>query len=119
MNISPPRALTALQWVTGITVLVESSLLLSPVNAARTALHSGVPYWLLQTLAAAEITAAVLFLVPATVVAGGRALLAVFAVAALIHFAHGQYNLGVLAVYAAAVLAVIADRQSRRATRRA
>jgi hypothetical protein len=119
MNISPPRALTAVQWVTGIAVLVQSSLLLSPANAARTALHSGVPHWLPQMLAAAEITAAVLFLIPATVVAGGRALLAVFAVAALIHFAHGQHDGGVLAVYAAAVLAVVADRQSGRAARRA
>jgi hypothetical protein len=119
MNVSRGRALKALQWVVGLTVLVQSCLLLASGNADLAALHGGVPHRVPQTLAAAEITAAVLFLIPRTVVAGGRGLLAMFAVAALIHFAHRQYNVGVLAVYAAAVLAVVADRQSGRVSRRA
>ena len=57
-----------------------------------------------------------LFLVPATLVAGGCALLAIFGVAAILHVAHGQYHIGVLAVYAAAVAAVVTGAEARNAT---
>lgn len=51
-----------------------------------------------------EILAAVLFLVPYTARAGSYLLLVIFALAAVVHVLHGQYNVGGLVVYAAAVI---------------
>jgi hypothetical protein len=106
-------ALTLLRWVTAVVLLIESGLLLVPGHAARAAAHGGTPQWVPLALTSVEIVAAILFLVPGTVLVGGRTLLAVFAVAALIHVLHGQFHIEVLAVYAAAVLAVITAAQPR------
>jgi hypothetical protein len=116
MTIAHRRALAGLRWVTGAVVLAESSRLLTPGYAARAAGPAGIPQRLPLALAVAEILAAMLFLVPATLVAGGRALLAIFGAGAIVHVAHGQYHIGVLAVYAAAVAAVITGAQARNAT---
>ena len=58
--------------------------------------------------------AAVLFLVPITTVVGAWLLLLVFAGAILLHVLHGQYEVGGLLVYSAAVYVVLAFRDSRR-----
>jgi hypothetical protein len=75
-----------------------------------TQLH-GDPHHALLLLGLAELAAAVLFLIPRTVRLGGFALIAVFAVAALLHVLHGEYSVGFLAVYGAAALAVVANRR--------
>lgn len=79
-------------------------------EAGRHFASTGIPAWLRPALAWPEIVAALLFLIPITVVAGGYFLLAVFAVAAVLHLLHGQYCIGVLVVYATAVLVVLAYR---------
>jgi len=68
---------------------------------------SGPTHHALLLLGVAELAAAILFLVPATMRVGGLALIAVFVLAALFHVLHGEYSIGFLAVYCAAALAVI------------
>jgi Ca2+/Na+ antiporter len=61
-------------------------------------------------LAWAEIAAAILFLVPLTTLLGGYLLLAIFFLAALLHILRGEFDIGVLLVYAMAVLLSMAYR---------
>jgi hypothetical protein len=61
----------------------------------------------LLMLGIAEMAAAILFLIPRTMWFGGIGLMVVFAVAALFHVLHGDYNIGNLAVYAAAAFTVL------------
>ena len=68
--------------------------------------------WSVPILGGAEIIAAILFLIPPTRTIGGRALLAIFVAAALIHILHGQPDVGNLLIYGAAVYAVLAARPS-------
>ena len=44
---------------------------------------------------------AILLLIPPTVVRGGWLLIAIFALAVIVHLLHGMYNVGNLAIYAA------------------
>ena len=103
-------AVPLLQWSVGLVVMLESLKLAFAPEAGRHFARTGLPAWLRPALAWPEIVAALLFLIPLTVVAGGYFLLAVFAVAAVLHLLHGQYDIGVLVVYATAVLAVLAYR---------
>jgi len=64
-------------------------------------------------LAWAEMIAAVIFLIPRTVVVGGRMLLGVLAFAILVHLLHGWYDVGALLVYAAGTWAVMASNHAR------
>ena len=59
----------------------------------------------------AELGAAVLFLIPPTVLIGGYSLLGVFAAAGLVHILHGQLNIGTLVGDAIAVLLVLNTRE--------
>ena len=107
-------AIPALQWSVGLVVLAESLRLAFGPEASRHFAGTGMPTWLRPALAWPEIVAALLFLIPLTVVAGGYFLLVVFAFAAILHLLHGQYDIGALLVYAMAVLVVMAYRSSAR-----
>lgn len=97
-------AFTLLRWSlagvlgTGGALLVASSL------------HGGHAAPLI-VLGAAELVAAVLFVVPRTLRAGGLALLAVLAAAAVLHVAIGEGPPISFVVYAAAIWAVMAERR--------
>jgi len=67
-----------------------------------------LPLVLLEIIAVAEAAGAVLFVIPRTKQLGGHGLLAVIALAALVHLLHGQYGIANLALYAAAVGVVLA-----------
>jgi hypothetical protein len=69
--------------------------------------------WIRPLLAGGEIVAAILFLVPLTTIVGSYLLLVVFFVAALVHILHGQFDVGVLAVYSMAVLVSMAHRNAK------
>ena len=69
---------------------------------------SGCPESIAPVLGGVEIGAAVVFLVPKLRRIGGYALLAVFAIAAVLHILHGQFDIGPLLVYNAAVLVCVA-----------
>jgi len=103
-------AITILTWVVGLVVLFESWRTVVWARANLYAAHvHGVHPLIALWLAVPEIVAAILFLIRPTRRLGGYALLAIFALAILVHALHGQWNFGVLLVYAAAVWVALAD----------
>ena len=106
-------AILLLQWTVGVIVAAESALFAFSASTARHLAHMGLPTWIGPALGGIELVAALLFLLPAASRIGGLALLAIFAAAIALHFLHGEYNVGALVVYAAAVWAVLAARQNR------
>ena len=100
-------AMLGLQWSLGVVVFAEAAMLVFSGHA-HAAHQFAVPSAVLMALALAEMLAAVLFLIPRTVVTGGMALMVIFALAMLIHILHRQTNVGGLVVYTAAAWAVVA-----------
>jgi len=105
------RALTLLRWTVGIVIGIEAALFLFTPGQARAFSHSGMPGFVRIVLGGAELAGAALFLVPATLAWGGWCLIATFLLAAAVHVLHGQPNVGNLVIYAAAVFAVLAQRE--------
>jgi hypothetical protein len=99
----------------GLVVILESFLFIFSSPAAHFLAKAGLPSWIQPVLGGTEILAAVLFLVPLTVAIGGYLLLIIFAFAILLYVLHGQYQVGALFVYAAAVIACMAHPQNRKA----
>jgi hypothetical protein len=113
MNIKArSRAVFGLQWIVGLVVIVESLRLAFEPAAARHFAKAGMPLWMRPALAWTEIAAAILFLVPFTTLLGGYGLLLIFFLAALLHILHGEFDIGVLLVYAMAVVVTMAYRSS-------
>lgn len=111
MNIrSRARAVLGLQWIVGLVLIVESLRFAFESSAARHFARTGMPLWMRPTLACTEIGAAILFLVPFTTLLGGYLLLMIFFLAALLHILHGEFDIGVLLVYAMAVLVTMVYR---------
>jgi uncharacterized membrane protein YphA (DoxX/SURF4 family) len=104
-----------LRWTLGIVVLLASIEFVFLASAAHFLAKTGLPSWVQPFLGGAEIVAAILFLVPYTARAGSYLLLAVFAFAAVVHFLHGQYDVGNLVVYAAAVFVCMTPQENTRA----
>jgi len=102
-------AVTLLRLVLGTNVLFESLLLIVSEPEAATIAHHALPKVVRLGLGWGEVVAAILFLLPPTVRPGSVFLLCVFAVAILIHAAHGQFQVGALVTYAAAVLVVFSE----------
>lgn len=103
-------AILLLHWTVGIIVAAESALFALSASTARHLSHMGLPAWIGPALGGIELVAALLFLSPAASRIGGLALLVVFAAAILLHFLHGEYNVGALIVYGAAVWTVLKVR---------
>jgi uncharacterized membrane protein YphA (DoxX/SURF4 family) len=103
----------ALQWAVGPVVLIEAlHFALSPATAAHFA-RSGLPLWIRPALGWVEAAAAILFLLPAAARVGGCGLLLTFAAAVAIHVHLGEYGIGALIVYTAAVVVCITDRPGK------
>lgn len=102
-----PAALLVLKWVLGLVILAEAAHFALSSGAGLAFAKTGLPHLIRPILAWTEIVAAVLFLVPHTAVAGGRLLILVLAVAIVVHFLHGWFDVGALAVYAASAWAVV------------
>jgi hypothetical protein len=113
---SPTRRLTnaisILHWSVGLVILIESCLFVFSASRVHDFAQSGMPHLIRPVLGGAEIIAVLLFLIPPTRTIGGYALLVIFTLAALIHIAHGQPDVGGLVVYAAAVYTVVAAYKS-------
>ena len=103
-------ALTALQWTLGVVILIEAVLFLMP-SAGHDFGRTHMPYAVREVLGWGEVVGAVLFLIPRTIVSGGWLLVIIFALAMIVHLLHGMWNVGNLAIYAAAAWAVIENRQ--------
>jgi uncharacterized membrane protein YphA (DoxX/SURF4 family) len=106
-------AILLLHWTVGVIVAVESALFALSSSTARHLAHIGLPTWIGPALGGIELVAALLFLLPAASRVGGLVLLVIFTVAIVLHFFHGEYNVGALIVYAAAVWAVLATQRNR------
>jgi len=104
-------ALTALQWTLGVVILIEAALFLMP-SARHEFGRTHMPNAVRDVLGWGEIIGAVLFLIPRTIVSGGWLLVIIFGFAIIVHWLHGMWNIGNLAIYAAAAWAVIENRQT-------
>jgi hypothetical protein len=92
-----------LRWTVGLVVLWESYQFGFSEAATRHLQRMGLPQWVAPALGGAEIVAAIVFLVPKLDRIGGYSLLVIFTAAATIHVLHGQFEIGPLLVYGAAV----------------
>jgi len=98
-------ALSILQWTLGIVILIEAVLFVLP-SAAHDFARTHMPGFIRLMLGWGEIIGCILLLIPKTAIRGAWLLVAVFIFAILIHLLHGAYNVGNLAIYTAAALAV-------------
>ena len=103
-------ARTGLQYSLGLVLIYESLRLALAHGAAQAFQQTHLPQWFRLAIALVELLGAILFIIPPTVVAGGRLLLATFLVAAVVHLLHGQPDVGFLVIYAMAVLTVTTER---------
>ena len=97
--------LIALRWTLGIVILIEAVMFVLP-GAAHDFARSHMPAFVRMVLGWGEIAGSILMLIPRTKISGAWLLLAVFVMAILIHLLHGMYNVGNLAIYAAAAFAI-------------
>ena len=112
-NTSENRSMTALRWTLGLVIAAES--ILTAWNAypeIHAGGHRGLHAWVRLILGSAEAVGAILFLLPATLLAGGWILLAVFVFALLFHVLQGQFFVGDLLIYAMATIACMAHAQA-------
>ena len=103
-------AIPILHGAAGLVVLWQSY---QTFHLAYTKLHdsghAGALAGVRLVLSGSEMIAAVLFLIPLTTVVGGYLLLAIFALAIIIHALHGDFSgMETLIVYGAAVLVSVA-----------
>jgi len=111
--VKQPSILKLLHWALGLLLVAESALFVFSPTEAKAFSHSGMPPALRLIIGIGELAAALLFLIPPTLLVGGYLLLAVFAVAGLVHILHGQLNIGMLVGYAIAVLLVLNTRERK------
>jgi hypothetical protein len=97
--------LTVLQWTLGIVILIEAVLFVLP-GAAHDFARTHMPDFIRLILGFGEIVGCILLLIPKSATRGAWLLLAVFVMAIVIHLMHGAYNVGNLAIYAAAAFAI-------------
>ena len=103
----------ALRWAVGVVVLIEAlHFALSPAAAAHFG-RTGLAPWIRPALGWVEAAAALLFLAPAAARVGGCGLLLTFAAAVAVHVHLGDYGIGALIVYTAAVVVCITDRPEK------
>ncbi len=109
-------AIPSLHWSVGLVVLWQSyqtfHLAFSKLHVPG---HSGTLTGVRLVLSGCETIAAILFLIPLTTVVGGYMLLAIFALAIIIHTLHTDFaGMETLIVYGAAVLVGLAYRNGRK-----
>jgi hypothetical protein len=109
-------ALKGLHWSVGVVIIIESARFAFGAGSAKLIAHMGLPPWVRPVIGVTKLVAAVLFIIPPTVVFGGWVLLVIFALAGIIHCLHGQYDLGWLLIYAMSVLVIVTTprKQSKR-----
>jgi uncharacterized membrane protein YhdT len=112
MTNASKLARTGLQWSLGLFLIYACAKLLFQHAAAESFAKAHLPQWFRIGIAAAELLGAVLFLLPPTMLAGGRILLGTFLVATVVHLLHGQADIAYLVIYGMAVLTVMTGRDS-------
>ena len=102
-----PSSLKLLRWVAAAVSAVGAAQLLIAVAHGH---GPGLPVGITSAVAAAEVVAAVLFVLPGRAGrTGAILLLAVYAVALVVHLVHGDHGVAPLVVLAAAVWAVLKE----------
>jgi hypothetical protein len=104
--MKPPRPVTWLHLALVLVIGQASFLLL--LHAHRTSI-SGLHPAIVTTLAAVELLAVCLFLIPKTLVLGARLLWVVLVAATLLHLHAGEAPSPIFLVYAAGIWVVAAD----------
>ena len=117
MKLPGRISLLGLRWTLGLVVLWQSYRLLRHILPEIQGGAHGPLAWIHVGLGSAEIVAAVLFLVPLTMVAGGYALLVIFVVAAMVSVLHGSHDVSGLVLYGMAVLACLTNSTRTGGTR--
>jgi hypothetical protein len=102
-------AAIALRWTLGIVILIEAILFVLP-SAAHAFAGTHLPSMIRFVLGFGEIAGSLLMLYPRTAGKGAWLLMALFALAIVIHLLHGMYNIGNLAIYMAAAW-VVAEQE--------
>lgn len=102
--MSRNAAIFVLRWIVGL-ISGLGALRLFIVLSHHGAGH--LPTNILRVICAAELAAAVFFLIPRTMRAGGVALLVVYAVAAALHLLHGEYDISNLVLLGSAVVVIL------------
>lgn len=105
MSQSGKTAIAGLRWTLGIVILIEAVMFVIP-SAAHDFARTHMPDAIRQVLGWGEIIGCILLLIPRTSIRGAWILMAVFIFAIALHLLHGMYNVGNLAIYAAAAWAV-------------
>jgi hypothetical protein len=105
--MKPPRPVTWLHLALAFVIGQASLLLL--LRARGSGLHGGLHPAIATTLAAVELLAVCLFLIPKTLVLGARLLWVVLVVATLLHLHAGEAPSPIFLVYAAGIGVVAAD----------
>jgi hypothetical protein len=112
MKISGRLALLGLRWTLGLVVVWQSyRLLRHTLPQVQGGTHTPLT-WIHMVLGSAEIIAAIVFLVPLTMVTGGYALLVIFLLAAVISLLHGSSDVSGLVLYGMVVLACLTNAKS-------
>jgi uncharacterized membrane protein YphA (DoxX/SURF4 family) len=100
------HAVTGLQWVLAIVILIEAGGFVLAPSARHEFDRTHMPQILRLLLGWGEIIGSILLLIPRTAVRGSWLLLVVFLVAILLHLLHGMPNVGALVIYSAAAWAI-------------
>lgn len=101
--------LLGLRWTLGLVVLWQSCRLLRHILPEIHGGAHGPLAWIHVVLGSTEIVAAVLFLVPLTMVVGAYALLVIFVIAAGVSVLHGSHDVSGLVLYGMVVLACLTN----------
>ena len=101
--------LTVLRFALAIVILIEAVMFVLP-GAAHAFTRTHMPGFVRLVLGFGEIVGCILLLIPATVARGAWLLLAILAMAIVLHLLHGLYGIGNLVVYAAAAVAIAVGR---------
>jgi hypothetical protein len=102
--------IAGLRWTLGLVVLLQSFRFAFSPSTIHHFSQTGLPQWIRPALAGSEIIAALLFLIPAASVIGSYLLLLIFAIAIVVHFLHGQFDVGGLIVYGMAAIVCMTHR---------
>jgi hypothetical protein len=105
-------ALLGLQWSLGVVIFIQAALLAFSHAEIHFPGHPGIHHWVRLGLAWSEMLACILFLVPRAMNLGSRLLIAVFAIAVLLHVLRGNFQIGGVLIYAAAVSVVASQPHS-------
>jgi uncharacterized membrane protein YphA (DoxX/SURF4 family) len=103
--MSSKLGLNVLRWSLGIIILIKAVMFVLP-SAAHDFARTHMPGFVRLVLGIGEILGCILLLIPGTVVRGAWLLLAVFAMAILLHLLHGFSGIDNLVIYAAAAFAI-------------